>query len=148
MSLSIILGGGSEQQDGHAEEAGMTVSPPYAGLVMTVGVDLSVQPKQTGVAWIDWSPSEAQVRVLDQKYFARWMKLGINLDHGTTDREDTCVKVPHSQLVSHCYSRIRAQTSPIKSETHNFLAHWLSRRGTINHRNKKAIFSRLRQVSS
>jgi predicted nuclease with RNAse H fold len=31
---------------------------------MTVGVDLSVQPKKTGVAWIDWSPSGAQVRNL------------------------------------------------------------------------------------
>lgn len=31
---------------------------------MTVGVDLSVQPKKTGVAWIDWSPSEARVRDL------------------------------------------------------------------------------------
>jgi predicted nuclease with RNAse H fold len=31
---------------------------------MTVGVDLSVQPKKTGIAWIDWSPSGAQVRNL------------------------------------------------------------------------------------
>jgi predicted nuclease with RNAse H fold len=31
---------------------------------MTVGVDLSVQPKKTGVAWIDWSTSGAQVRDL------------------------------------------------------------------------------------
>lgn len=31
---------------------------------MTVGVDLSVQPKKTGVAWIDWSPSGARVRDL------------------------------------------------------------------------------------
>jgi predicted nuclease with RNAse H fold len=31
---------------------------------MTVGVDLSVQPKKTGVAWIDWSPSEVRVRNL------------------------------------------------------------------------------------
>jgi hypothetical protein len=31
---------------------------------MTVGVDLSVQPRKTGVAWIDWSPSGARVRDL------------------------------------------------------------------------------------
>jgi predicted nuclease with RNAse H fold len=31
---------------------------------MTVGVDLSVQPKKTGVARIDWSPSEARVHNL------------------------------------------------------------------------------------
>lgn len=31
---------------------------------MTVGVDLSVQPKKTGIAWIDWSPSGARVRDL------------------------------------------------------------------------------------
>jgi uncharacterized protein DUF429 len=31
---------------------------------MTVGVDLSVQPKKTGVAWIDWSSSGARVRDL------------------------------------------------------------------------------------
>jgi Protein of unknown function (DUF429) len=34
---------------------------------MTVGVDLSVQPKKTGVAWIDWSSSEARVRDLVPK---------------------------------------------------------------------------------
>jgi uncharacterized protein DUF429 len=31
---------------------------------MTVGVDLSVQPKKTGLARIDWSPSGARVRDL------------------------------------------------------------------------------------
>jgi predicted nuclease with RNAse H fold len=31
---------------------------------MTVGVDLSVQLKKTGVAWIDWSPSGARVHNL------------------------------------------------------------------------------------
>jgi hypothetical protein len=31
---------------------------------MTVGVDLSVQAKKTGVARIDWSPSGARVRDL------------------------------------------------------------------------------------
>jgi hypothetical protein len=31
---------------------------------MTVGVDLSVQSKKTGVAWIDWSPSGARVHNL------------------------------------------------------------------------------------
>jgi hypothetical protein len=31
---------------------------------MTVGVDLSVQPKKTGVAWIDWLPSGARVHDL------------------------------------------------------------------------------------
>jgi predicted nuclease with RNAse H fold len=31
---------------------------------MTVGVDLSVQPRKTGVAWIDWSPSGARAHNL------------------------------------------------------------------------------------
>jgi len=34
---------------------------------MTVGVDLSVQPRKTGIAWIDWSSSEARVRNLVPK---------------------------------------------------------------------------------